>query len=336
MTATRPIILSTWSFGQRANAAGWGVLGNRGCALDAVEQACNKVEADPNVDSIGVGGLPDAAGRVSLDACIMASPRQCGGVCFLRHYNYPTSIARRVMEQTHHLLLAGEGADDFANAHGFEPTELLTDDARKVWETWKNDPAQLTGERYRGWLPPRNVEELQGVSDDRQRIAADESLPHNRAHDTIGVLAIDSSGGMAGACTTSGMAFKVPGRVGDAPIVGHALYVDPKVGAAVATGTGELVMRTCTSFLAVELMRSGQSAAEAAVAVLKRIVETCAILTDHQVGIITLTPDGTWASAALRPGFRVAVRSAETDELVPSSRVIIPDASPSGGAESLL
>ncbi len=332
----RPIILSTWSFGQRANAAGWNVLSNRGSALDAVEQACINVEADPNVDSVGVGGLPDAAGRVSLDACIMVSPRKCGGVCFLRRHNYPTSIARRVMEQTHHLLLAGEGADDFANAQGFEPTELLTDGARKVWETWKNDPAQLTGERYRGWLPPRNVEELQGVSDDRQRIAFDESLPHNRSHDTIGVLAIDSGGAMAGACTTSGMAFKIPGRVGDAPIIGHALYVDGKAGAAVATGTGELVMRTCSSFLAVELMRLGRSAAEAAVEVIERIVQSCSILEDHQVGIITLAPDGTWASAALRPGFRVAVRSAEMDELVPSSRVLIPDASPSGGAQTLL
>lgn len=320
MSTPPPLILSTWSFGQRANAVGWEVLAAGGSALDAVERACITAEADPNVDSVGLGGLPDSAGRVSLDACVMLSPRQCAGVCVVRHHNYPASIARRVMEQTNHLLLAGQGADEFAAAQGFAPVNLLTDQARKVWEMWKSDPAQLTGERYRGWLPPRNVEELHGVSDDRQRLA-DESLPHNRTHDTIGVLAIDAHGVMAGACTTSGMAFKMPGRVGDSPLIGHALYVDPKVGAAVATGTGELVMRTCTSFLAVELMRSGASPADAAQQTIERIVESCDIHHDHQVGLITLAPSGDWSAAALRPGFRVAVRTRDTDDLIPAAAV---------------
>lgn len=315
-----PLILSTWSFGRRANAAGWKRLAAGGSALDAVEHACRLVEADPRVDSVGFGGLPDADGHVSLDASIMSSPKHCGGVCFLREHNYPTSIARRVMEQTHHVLLAGQGADDFAARNGFDPVELLTDEARKVWQVWMNNPAQLSGERYRGWLPPRNVEEMQGLSDDRQRFA-DETLPHNRTHDTIGVLALDGRGVLAGACTTSGMAFKVPGRVGDAPIIGHALYVDPGVGAAVATGTGELLMRTCGAFLAVEFMRSGRSPADAAVGVIDRIVDACDIHPDHQVGLITLAPDGVWASAALRPGFRVAVRTDQTDDLQPARTV---------------
>ena len=314
----------------RANAVGWEVLSAGGSALDAVERACIAIEADPNVDSVGLGGLPDFAGRVSLDAAIMLSPKQCGGVCFLRHHNFPTSIARRVMERTDHLLLAGEGADQFAAAEGFEPVDLLTDDARKVWEMWKSDPSQFTDERYRGWLPPRNIEEMHGISDDRQRIIADESLPHNRTHDTIGILAIDGQGTMAGACTTSGMAFKIPGRVGDAPLIGHALYVDPRFGAAVATGAGELVMRTCTSFLAVEFMRSGRSPAEAAVAAIDRVVESCNIVHDHQVGIITLAPDGTWASAALRPGFRVAIRMGDLDELAPAASVRLPGGDPAG------
>ena len=320
MSTPAPLILSTWSFGQRANAVAWEVLAAGGSALDAVERAAIAIEADPNVDSVGLGGLPDSAGRVSLDACIMLSPRQCGGVCAVRHHNYPASIARRVMERTNHLLLAGQGADDFAAAQGFEAVELLTDEARRVWEMWKSDPNRLTDERYRGWLPPRNVEELRGVSDDRQRLA-DETLPHNRHHDTIGVLAIDAHRVMAGACTTSGMAFKMPGRVGDSPIIGHGLYVDPKAGAAVATGTGELVMRTCTSFLAVEWMRCGKSPAQAAVAAIDRIVESCDIVPDHQVGLITLNPDGDWSSAALRPGFRVAVRSGDRDELIPAEQV---------------
>lgn len=321
MAPLRPIILSTWSFGRVANAAAWPILSAGGSALDAVQRACIAVEEDPAIDSVGRGGLPDASGRVSLDGCIMLSPQRCAGVCFVRRFNHPVSIARRVMEQTHHVLFAGEGADAFAEAQGFEPIELLTDEAREVWRTWRTDPAQLAGERYRGWLPPRNVEELRGLGDENQRIAADESLPHNRIHDTIGVLAIDSTGAMAGACSTSGMAFKVSGRVGDSPIIGHGLYVDPAAGAAVATGTGELLMRTCGCFLAVELMRQGASPADAAQAVIARIVEACDIVDDHQVGLITLKPDGTWASAALRSGFRVASRVTDREELAPAGHV---------------
>lgn len=326
--AAQPIILSTWSFGRRANAVGWEVLSAGGSALDAVERACIAIDADPGVDSVGLGGLPDASGRVSLDGCIMLSPRRCAGVCFVREHNYPVSIARRVMERTHHLLLAGSGADEFARREGFDSSDLLTDEARQVWEKWKADPAQLTGERYRGWLPPRNVEERRGVEgdaagDDKQRIAADESLPHNRRHDTVGVLAIDAAGVLAGACSTSGMAFKVPGRVGDSPIIGHGLYVDPRVGAAVATGTGELLMRACGTFLAVELMRSGCSPAQAANQVIERIIDSCDIVADHQVGLIALTPQGQWASAALRPGFRVAVRSSDRDDLELAGHVLL-------------
>lgn len=333
MAPQRPIILSTWSFGRAANAAAWPILAGGGSALDAVQRACIAVEDDPTIDSVGRGGLPDASGRVSLDGCVMLSPRHCAGVCFVRRFNHPVSIARCVMEQTHHVLLAGEGADAFAAARGFTPEDLLTDEAREVWRKWRDDPALLKGERYRGWLPPRNVEELRGIDplvgcsgsndDEQQRIAADESMPHNRSHDTIGVLAIDAAGAMAGACSTSGMAFKVPGRVGDSPIIGHGLYVDPAAGAAVATGTGELLMRTCGCFLAVELMRQGACPADAARAVVARIVETCDIVDDHQVGLITLKPDGTWASAALRSGFRVASRATDREELAPAGHVML-------------
>jgi len=319
-----PIILSTWSFGRTANAAAWPILSAGGSALDAVEQACIAVEDDPAIDSVGRGGLPDASGVVSLDGCIMLSPRQCAGVCFVRRYGNPVSIARRVMERTHHLLLAGEGAEEFAQAQGFMPMELLTDEAREVWHKWRTDPAQLKGERYRGWLPPRNVEEKRGLSNLDRAAAADEALPHNRTHDTIGVLAIDARGTMAGACSTSGMAFKVPGRVGDSPIIGHGLYVDPAAGAAVATGTGELLMRTCGCFLAVELMRSGCSPPAAAAQTIERIADSCEILDDHQVGLITLAPTGEWSAAALRPGFRVAVRMEHHDGLAPAAHICTP------------
>lgn len=324
MAPQRPIILSTWSFGRSANAAAWPILAGGGSALDAVQRACIAVEEDPAIDSVGRGGLPDASGRVSLDGCVMLSPRHCAGVCFVRRFNHPVSIARCVMEQTHHVLLAGEGADAFAAAQGFTPEDLLTDEAREVWRKWRDDPALLKGERYRGWLPPRNVEELRGLGDENQRIAADEALPHNRTHDTIGVLAIDLNGTMAGACSTSGMAFKVPGRVGDSPIIGCGLYVDPAAGAAVATGTGELLMRTCGCFLAVELMRQGACPADAARAAVARIVEACDIVDDHQVGLITLAPSGEWSAAALRPGLRVSVRSRDTDDVVPAADIRFP------------
>lgn len=333
MPPVRPIILSTWSFGRIANAAAWPILCAGGSALDAVERACITVEDDPTIDSVGRGGLPDASGRVSLDGCVMLSPKRCAGVCFVRRFNHPVSIARRVMEQTHHVLLAGDGAEAFSEAQGFAPVELLTDEARDVWHKWRNDPAQLRGERYRGWLPPCNVEEVRGMSDNRQRLAADEVLPHNRSHDTIGVLAIDTRGAMAGACSTSGMAFKVPGRVGDSPIIGHGLYVDPQAGAAVATGTGELLMRTCGCFLAVELMRQGASPADAARQAIERIVNSCDIFDNHQVGLITLAPDGAWSSAALRSGFRVAVRTNDADDLTPAATVHLPSSDP---AEPLL
>ncbi len=343
MAPLRPIILSTWSFGRVANAAAWPILSAGGSALDAVEQACIAVEDNPAIDSVGRGGLPDASGVVSLDGCVMLSPRRCAGVCFVRRYGNPVSIARRVMEQTHHLLLAGEGAEAFAQAQGFTPVHLLTDEARQVWHKWRTDPDQLKGERYRGWLPPRNVEELRGVGpsvvssrsndDDRQRLSPEEALPHNRSHDTIGVLAIDSSGMLAGACSTSGMAFKIPGRVGDSPIIGHGLYVDPAAGAAVATGTGELLMRTCGCFFAVELMRAGATPAAAAQQTIERIADSCDILEDHQVGLITLAPTGEWAAASLRPGFRVAVRTDDADDLTPVANVRIPAA---GTSDALL
>lgn len=323
-----PVLLSTWSFGMKANAAGWPVLSRGGDALDAVEQACRAVEADPEVDSVGLGGLPDASGQVSLDGCVMLSPQRCAGVCFVRGFNHPVSIARGVMEKTHHVLLAGQGAEAFAAAEGFPRAELLTDHAAREWERWRADPASLHGERYRGWIPPRNVEELRGV---RRSTSDPESLPHNRRHDTVGVLAIDARGILAGACSTSGMAFKLPGRVGDSPILGHGLYVVPSAGAAVATGTGELFMRTSGCFLAVERLRLGDSPQQAAVAVIDRIRASCDIHPDHQAAIIVLAPDGAWSAAALRPGFRVAVRTNSIEELRPAPHVSLLDAATDAG-----
>lgn len=326
-----PLILSTWSFGRQANAAGWPVLAAGGSSLDAVEAACRVVEADPAVDSVGRGGLPDAAGEVSLDGCVMLSPRQCAGVCAVRAYNHPVSIARQVMERTPHVLVAGHGAEAFADQLGYGREELLTLEARKQWERWRHDRETLHADpRFQGWLPPRNIEEMKGYERERNASETPSTLPdssHDRPSDTVGVLAIDARGVMAGACSTSGMAFKVPGRVGDSPIIGHGLYVLPGVGAAVGTGNGELIMSVCGAFLAVEEMRRGATPAAAALAVIERIAAEHEVREEHQAVMLVMDARGNWSAAALRPGYRTAVTGLGFREtlMAPSSIVLFPE-----------
>lgn len=305
---THPLMLATWTFGQPANAAGWPHLArDGGGALDAVEHACRAIEADPTNMTVGYGARPDAAGEVTLDAAIMLAPARRGSVCFVRRFMHPISIARLVMETTPHVLLAGDGAERLALAHGMAPGDLLTDAARRQFQEWRRKhPASGAIAR-----PTANVEEAG-------------RLPVEEDHDTVGVLALDPRGRMAGACSTSGLAYKRPGRVGDSPIIGHGLYVDPRHGAAVATGVGELIMGVCGTFLAVERMRQGDSPAEAAAEVIRRIAEAYDLTPDHQAGVITLAPSGEWSSAALRPGFRVAVRTPERDELTDPAHVLLP------------
>jgi N4-(beta-N-acetylglucosaminyl)-L-asparaginase len=300
-----PIILSTWSFGEIANAAGWPVLAGGGKAIDAVEAACIAVETDPNVDSVGIGGTPDAEGNVTLDGCIMLSAQQSAGVAAIRNYAHPVSIARKVMENTPHKLLVGEGAEKFAAANGFRKEKLLTEEARAWWKKWKADPARHSFHR----------------SNRANREEARLKRKKQKSHDTVGVLAIDAVGTLAGACSTSGLAFKLPGRIGDSPILGHGLYVDPEVGAAVATGTGELMMGTCATFLAVERMRAGDSPKQAIRAVLERVSKSYQFKSRQQCALIALRRDGAWASGALVGGFRVAVRTNEINELNPAQFV---------------
>lgn len=290
------LLLSTWSFGSIANAAGLPLLQAGAGALDTVVAAATAVEDDESVDCVGVGGTPDAAGEVSLDACVMTDPDRCGSVADIRHYPHPTALARRVMERTIHVMLVGVGAERFAAREGFEPRTLLTDAARQRWQEWRTKITADDANAPRGWIPPRNVE--------------DAHLRRNpnalSGHDTVSILARDRAGKLAGACSTSGMAFKVPGRVGDSPIIGHGVYVDQQAGAAAATGNGELIMGVCGSFLVVELLRQGASPAEACTEVLRRIAARFDLLPDHQVAFIALAPDArgqAWASASLRPGF---------------------------------
>jgi N4-(beta-N-acetylglucosaminyl)-L-asparaginase len=267
----------------------------------------------------------------------MLSPARCGSVCYLRRAAHPVSVARRIMEATSHVMLAGDGADHFAARMGFPPADLLTERAEAAWHKWRADHPGDFAE-----LPVDRVPSVPlgpPVSTAGKSLA--EPVPHQQTpaepvppaekpvpqeeppHDTVGVLAIDMAGQMAGACSTSGTPFKVPGRVGDSPIVGHGLYVDPRYGAAVASGLGELIMGVCGTFLAVEAMRRGASPADAAVEVLQRIIDNFAIREEHQAAIIVLNAAGQWSSAALRRGYRTAVRTATRNELVEPERVML-------------
>jgi len=317
----QPLVLSTWSFGPIANAPAMKAMTSGGTALDAVVAAATAVENDPSVNSVGVGGLPDADGRVSLDGCVMTNPDRCGSVCYVRAFANPVAIARSVMERTIHVMLAGDGAEAFAEREGFARRELLSEAARVEWEQWRSDPSRLDREKYKGWIPPLNVEEIKGGVSARST----GGMHPEPSHDTVGVLARDRAGTLAGACSTSGMAFKVPGRVGDSPIIGHGLYVDQEAGAAAATGTGEIVMGLCGSFLAVEQMRRGMSPLDAVSEVLSRIVKRFRLMPDHQVAMIAMSPSGAWASAALRPGFHHTITDGEGTRIEPAQRVMMPD-----------
>ncbi|MFO0873956.1 MAG: isoaspartyl peptidase/L-asparaginase [Phycisphaerales bacterium] len=328
----RPILLTTWSFGLRAGRTAWAALEAGRGALDAVELACIAAESDPEIDSVGYGGLPDRDGGVSLDGCVMLSPRRCGSACFVRSTRHPVSVARRVMERTGHIMLAGEGADAFAREQGLaatgEEAELLAPAARAAWLRWRAAPVpvdQSVDSSLRPPGPPRPIDrgpegggrlfgpatpESPGVGDLRSGDSSPRSPESRwRHHDTIGVLAIDATGALAGACSTSGTPFKRFGRVGDSPIIGHGLYVDPLAGAATATGAGELIMGTCGSFLVVESLRRGATPAEAVEEALRRIASGGALEPHHQVAFIALRPDGTWAAGALRDGYQTTVWS---------------------------
>jgi N4-(beta-N-acetylglucosaminyl)-L-asparaginase len=271
----KPMTIATWP-NELATAAAWKVLSSGGSALDAVEQGAQIPEADPANTSVGLGGLPDRDGTVSLDACIMDAVGNAGSVTFVQNILHPISLARKVMEKTPHLMLSGAGAEKFAAAEGFPKTNLLTEGSRKAWEEWKIKT---------GYQPIPN-------------------------HDTIGILALDQKGELSGGCTTSGAAYKMHGRVGDSPIIGAGLFVDNEIGAATATGLGELMMKTLSSFLIVELMRQGaspQEACEEAIARIARKYPEKIKPTDVQSGVIAINPAGEHGAFSLRSGFSYTI-----------------------------
>jgi N4-(beta-N-acetylglucosaminyl)-L-asparaginase len=311
-----PILLSTWPFGLAANAAGFPHLAKQPDGiLDALEQTCIHAELDPNVDSVGIGGLPDASGQVSLDGAVMLNPARSAGVACVRKYSHPVSIARRVMEKTPHKLLVGDGAELFAAQQGFKPATLLTDAARKKWEQWK-----ASGE-HRDFHIGERPATTTGTP--RPGHFSDRVVNPNETHDTLGILGIDASGNIGVACTTSGRAFKLPGRVGDSPLIGPGLYCDPAVGAAVATGTGELMIGISACFLVVERIRAGDRPIDAIRFTLNRVADSYSLHPKDQCALIVLTPQGHYATGALREGFQVAITTATTSTLVPPDAVLI-------------
>ena len=272
-----PIVLSTWDHGIPANDAAMAILNNNGSALEAVETGVRVTEADPSSQSVGLGGRPDQDGHVTLDACIMDSNGNAGSVAFLRDIKHPISVARKVMERTDHVMLVGKGAKRFALENGFKQENLLTDKSKEEWLLWKKD---------------NSIKDSWGPNDE---------------HDTISTLARDNQGNLSGACTTSGLAYKLHGRVGDSPIIGAGMYVDNEVGVVGATGKGEEVIKTCGSFLDVELMRQGYTAMDACKEAVKRILRKQSGKSDFQIGYIALRKDGQVGFSAIHDGFQYAL-----------------------------
>ncbi|MBX2971666.1 MAG: N(4)-(beta-N-acetylglucosaminyl)-L-asparaginase [Flavobacteriales bacterium] len=280
-----PLVLSTWKHGRPANAKAWEILSAGGDVLDAVEQGVAVVESDFTNRSVGLGGMPDRDGHVTLDACIQDHEGRAGAVAFVQRFEHPISIARAVMERTPHVMLVGAGAERWALENGFSPRDVDVPEVKTRWLEWlkKGD-----------YKPVVNIEN----------------------HDTIGMVAMDAQGRLAGSCTTSGLAFKIHGRVGDSPIIGAGLFVDGEAGAACATGVGELVIRTAGSHTVVELMRQGMEPTEACKEAVRRIMRQNKDMTDKQVGFLAIRADGAYGGWSVYNGFDFALRTNERDELV--------------------
>jgi len=284
----KPVVISTWNHGLAANEGAWKILGKGGTALDAVEKGVMVTEDDLSNLSVGLGGLPDREGKVTLDASIMDHNGNCGGVAFLQRIKHPVSVARMVMEKTPHVLLVGAGAQKFALENGFKlESEKLTPAAEKAYKEW------LKKSEYH---PKANIEN----------------------HDTIGMVALDAAGNLSGSCTTSGLAYKMHGRVGDSPIIGAGMYVDNEIGAACATGLGETVLKICGSFLVVELMRQGLSPADACKKAIERLITKSPNIKDVQVGFLAINKNGEHGSFAIQKGFNYALADESGNQLFDS------------------
>lgn len=285
--AKGPVVISTWAHGVPANAKAMEVLAKGGTALDAVEAGVMIAESDPAISSVGVGGSPDREGIITLDACIMDEKSRCGSVAFLQNIEHPIAVARKVMEDTPHVMLAGKGAYEFARAKGFPHKNLATESSDAAYKDWQ------IKSKYK---PIINIEN----------------------HDTISMLALDKNGNISGSCTTSGMAYKMHGRVGDSPIIGAGLFLDNEVGGAAATGVGEAIIRVAGSAMVVEAMRYGMSPQDACEEVVKRIIAKHPDVKDLQAGFIAMNKAGEVGAYAIYNGFNYAHNTNEFERLVDS------------------
>lgn len=289
----KPIVVSTWN-NTRVNEAAWSVVSVGGKALDAVEKGARVPEADPRDTSVGYGGLPDREGKVTLDACIMDEKSNCGSVAFVQGFMHPVSIARAVMEKTPHVMLVGKGAEQFAFEQGFKKENLLTKESEKAWKEW------LKKSEYKPYHDPGQ-------------------------HDTVGILALDSNGNLSGACSTSGMAYKMHGRVGDSPIIGAGLYVDGEIGAATATGVGEEMIRIAGSHTIVELMRQGRTPQEACEEAVRRVVKKHGEKArELQVAFLALSKNGEIGAYCTTNSFQYTITTADKNNLVVKSASYYP------------
>jgi len=278
------LVISTWWHGMAANEKAMELISAGKSALDAAEAGVMETEKDPTGRSVGIGGTPDRDGKVTLDACIMDSNGNAGSVSFLQNILHPVSVARKVMEETPHVMLVGNGALKFAKEQGFKEVDLMTAETKKDYTEW------LKTSDYK---PIINIEN----------------------HDTIGLLTMDKKGNISGACTTSGLGYKMHGRVGDSPVIGAGLFVDNEVGAATATGLGEAVLKTCGTFLVVELMRQGMSPQEACEEAVNRIVNG-QDYENFQIGYIAINKAGEVGGYSIQPGFNYALYKNGKNEMV--------------------
>ena len=283
-----PLVVSTWNHGLAANAAAWEILSKGGKALDAVEKGVRVTEADVTNRSVGIGGMPDRDGHVTLDACIMDEESRCGAVGFLEGIDHPISVARAIMEKTQHVMLVGSGAKKFALEQGFGQIKTPIPPVKEEYKKWKKENQDLFKK------PEINHEN----------------------HDTIGLLALDIHGNLSGACTTSGWAYKLHGRLGDSPIIGAGLFVDNEIGAACATGLGEAIIRIAGSHTVVELMRHGHSPMDACRLAVERIISKHKDLTNLQCGFLAIDKNGNVGAYSVYNGFNYALKTNKEEKLV--------------------
>ncbi len=287
LNSSLPVVIATWSV-EDATQKAWQSLQDGTTALEAVIAGCGVEEANAKGQSVGIGGLPDRDGRVTLDACVMNEKGDYGAVLCMQNIMHPIAVAKMVMEDTPHVIMAGVGAEEFAVSQGFKRENLLTEQSKKDWEIWKKTS------RYK---PIINIEN----------------------HDTIGMLAVDKNGTISGGCTTSGLAYKMAGRVGDSAIIGSGLFVDNDIGAATATGLGEEVLKTVGSYLVVELMRQGKSPQEACELAIERIIEKTPNFEDFQVGYIAVNKKGETGAYSIHEGFTITTYQNQKNTISNSS-----------------